>query len=135
MRNTTRLQWNKPGKRILACVLAFLMMMQCFLFSVALPTEAEEYAAVKGSVDTGNVNIKHQQSLSDNGDGTYTLTVDFTTSGAYNDRNLSQTVARNNYFTATYSGYYLVELWGGDGASGETTAYSEGGTGGAGGHL
>lgn len=51
------------------------------------------------------------------------------------DISVNSQISKNGYFTAGQSGEYLIELWGGTGASGDNTSYSSGGAGGAAGYV
>lgn len=135
------LQVNSFGLRAVRRGIILLLvfaMMQCILIPGITVADAADTASTGGIIDIGAANVTHRETLTDNGDGTYTLTVEMTAKGTHDDISVSETVARNSYFTASHDGLYLVELWGGDGAGGEATPYSYNGqasVGGQGGYI
>lgn len=133
-------QLNSFGKqgirRGLSALLAVAIMLQCALCVMFSTASAASSASAKGLVMMDAANLSHTETLRDNGDGTFTLTVDLSVQGEHsNEHAQNQATARNGYFTASHAGYYLVNLWGGDGAPGGASNNSAGGIGGAGGHI
>ena len=97
--------------------------------------EAMTNAKGKKSVNINGVNINLDQDLNDNGDGTYTLTLTSSSNLKFEDLSQKRTKIKYGYYEAPQAGDYMVELFGGDGARGQNTLYSEGGNGGKGGHI
>jgi len=118
--------------KIIARILTFIIAFTSIPF---MPAWAVAEASVIGKTVVDGSVIEYTQSLKENGDNTYTFTVEAALSFAKVDKNVNQAVSKNGYFTAAQSGAYLVELWGGDGANGQNTTYNAGGTGGQGGHI
>ena len=87
------------------------------------------------SVVVNENTVAFEQSIKENGDGSYTYTVSLSSSLNRSDMNQEQDKARNGYFTASRAGEYLIELWGGSGADGDSTSYGQGGRGGQGGYV
>lgn len=86
-------------------------------------------------IQIGDMSLKQSQTLTDNGDGTFTYLLSLSSNMNRKDENQASDTAKDSYFTATHDGYYLVELWGGDGGNGQNTSYGNGGTGGKGGYV
>ena len=125
-------------KRILIGILIITLILQPFshLMPVIVADNNEsESATATGKMNLGGSSIQYQQELKETGNGTYTLSLDVNAGYSVSDANQNQHISRNHYFTAAEDGDYLLELWGGSGASGQSTSYNEGGTGGAGGYI
>lgn len=73
------------------------------------------------------------------GNNTYRFDVSLTSSLSKTENTVTRTAANNGYFVVDKSGYYLIELWGGDGAEGEDNdgilLKRPGGTGGRSGYV
>ena len=114
----------------------FLVVGILFQTIICVPNvSAASSAEFAGQVLLGNAALAQTQTLTDNGDGSYTLQLTLDTKLTLTDRNQDAGTSQNHYYTAPYSGNYLVQIWGGDGASGSDTSYSDGGIGGAGGYV
>ena len=121
-------------RRGLSLLLATVMILQTILYGTNWASAAS-MANATGDFVLGKTAISQKQTLVENGDGTYTMTLELNSELTYEDQNQNKSVSQNNYYTAPYSGYYLVELWGGNGANGTNTDYCNGGTGGSGGYI
>ncbi len=126
--------------RFISMLIVFSIMLSTIAiagpFNIAFATNGGETEASDSGVigfDDGDIN--YDSKLSDNGDGTYTLSLDVWSDVAKSDKNTRRDISENGFFVAQFDGKYLVELWGGSGASGQTTKYNKGGKGGAGGHT
>lgn len=140
MKTAKKTQLNILGnalfRRILSGLLALSLL--CTVLPGSIAVKAADTASANGIINMDAADLTHTETLTDNGNGTYTLTLNITAKGSHNDVNTSENIARNDYFTATHDGDYLVELWGGDGAGGEVTPYSYNGQasiGGQGGYI
>lgn len=112
-----------------------VLFLQCVCFAAPAAAAADS-AAASGTVSVGDAVIDYRQRLSDNGDGTFTLSLTLDANAAYTDMSDDPDVSYNGYFTAVRDGDYLVELWGGSGADGlDASSGGKGGIGGAGGHV
>ena len=120
--------------RILALVIAILVSCQTFVW-LPIKIDAHTEGTSHSWTSLGGFHLSHEQSLHENGDGSFTLTVDIGTDYSREDVSTHTDTASTGYFTATVSGWYLVELWGGNGANGSDSNYSAGGAGGNGGYL
>lgn len=119
--------------RFISFFIATLIALQSI--SLITAVSEENIAVTSGSFNIGGATVTHNQTLTDNQNGTYTLEIALSSSYRYEDSNVHPQVSKNGYFKAERAGDYLVELWGGDGADGIATRYGEGGKGGAGGHI
>lgn len=129
--NSTRKSYEPS--RILSLLLAVWLLLQT---SIYIPSvSAASSAAFVGPVLLGNTALVQTQVLTDNGHGNYTLQITLDSKLSHTDQNGDAGESRNYYYTAPFSGNYLVQIWGGNGASGSNTSYSNGGTGGAGGYV
>lgn len=127
-------------KRALAFILCTVIFLQSgFAVITSLSSPGMDFydsnAVFTEYITLGDVTLKQTQNIRDNGDGTYTLTLSLRSALGTSDQNVDSREPKNNYFTVTQSGEYLIELWGGDGAVGQDTYYSNGGQGGSGGHV
>ena len=127
-------------KRALAFILCTVIFLQSgFAVITSLSSPDMDFydsnAVFTEYITLGDVTLKQTQNIRDNGDGTYTLTLSLRSALGTSDQNVDSREPKNNYFTVTQSGEYLIELWGGDGAVGQDTYYSNGGQGGSGGHV
>ena len=69
------------------------------------------------------------------GDETYELQLELNAEFYEHAINTDPAAPARGYFTTNYDGWYLVELWGGDGADGPADSGRQGGTGGTGGYV
>lgn len=127
-------------KRTISLLLSFIVFFQTGFLSVsALSNSSLGSYALNASfseyITLGDSTFRQTQHLEDNGNNTYTLTVSLSSKLSSSDQNENPQQSQNHYFTATQSGEYLIELWGGNGADGQDTSYSGGGKGGSGGHI
>ena len=134
-------------KRLLAVFLTVCMVMQIIISTPAASAEdsgeaVAEYVPVtsenEGYITLDGVNIEHNTTLTDNGDGTYTLDAIFVSKPTRQE--ISDIVpgangrvvltAHKGIYEVVKSGWYLLDLWGGSGAS-----VTRAGNGGKGGHV
>ena len=120
--------------RILSFIVACLVVCQAFVV-LPLTAGAHTEGTSHSWTSLGGFHLSHEQHLHENGDGSFTLTVDIGTDHTRQDVSTHSDVASVGYFTTTVAGWYLIELWGGNGAGGSDSNYSKGGVGGAGGYL
>ena len=119
-------------KRSLSLFLSFAILFQSVIY---FPAKAASSAEGSGTVALGGSAIAYSQKLTDNGNGTYTLSLTLKDASHVSDVSMDDTVSRNNYFTASANGDYLFELWGGTGGNGTNSSDANGGSGGASGHV
>lgn len=124
----------KKAYRIISMLAAFVIFIQTLPYTQQR-SSAEISTQFSGYINIGGATISYDQSLLDNKNGTYTLEISLESFFQFDDRNTNTKVSKNGYFTARQSGEYLIELWGGDGAPGQDSSYSAGGSGGNGGHV
>lgn len=142
MKNT-RQQLHNFWKRGLSFLLSLLLLTQCILLPAVPRATAADASQSSGSIPLGDTNIQSTETLVDNGDGTYTLKLTYSTKADRTDINEDYQSSRNHYFVAPVTGQYMVELWGGKGGDGQSTKTSilgyqygsDGGKGGAAGHV
>lgn len=133
-------------KKIISVFISFALMLQvvCMegLFNGSVI--ASSYVNGKATVTLGDIDVNIADKLEDNGDGTYSLTVDLSTALTANDMSTNRLVSEDGYFVAPIAGRYFVEIWGGSGAEGGnsieynpkfTGILGKGGASGAGGHV
>ncbi len=93
-------------------------------------------ATSKETVYLDGVYYHIEKNVAYKGNSQYTLNIKLQTSLSETDGPLSRVYAKNGYFTVQIAGYYLLELWGGKGATGEdNTDANPGGAGGAAGYV
>ena len=87
--------------------------------------EAVQSANVKSSVnfpqvsgDSESAKLNHDDTLVDNGDGTFTFTSKITADYSYSDISESRLKSTDGEYELKKAGTYLIELWGGDGGDG-----------------
>ena len=123
--------------RLLSAILAVAIVLSCVI--VAIPSFSLKAfsadASTKGTLEFKDADIDYDSNLVANSDGTYTLTLDFSSSVTRADQNVSRTVSGDGYYVAPMSGYYTIQLWGGDGGVGSDTTFNRGGKGGKGGYV
>ena len=122
---------------ITALVFAF-NAQPLFLIPLSKPiTAIADYSAsTLGSSSFSSSVLDYEQTLTDNGDGTFTFKMDVGASYALDDLNVNCDISRNGYYTVKTPGDYLIQLWGGDGGNGkDKTLFKDGGEGGEGGYV
>lgn len=124
---------KKTAKKVVALFLSVMIAFQSLGYMGE--AHAASSAQTNNRVNIDGVNMNHTQELVDNGDGTFTLTIDLNSSFTLKDKNEDEQISRNNFFIAPKGGKYLIELWGGNGGTGQDTSYSKGGNGGKGAHI
>lgn len=123
------------AKKGIVLFLCAVLLLQCACFTAPAAAAADS-ASASGTASLGSAVIDYRQRLTDNGDGTFTLSLTLDANTVYTDLSDDPDVSRNGYFTAARDGKYLVELWGGDGANGpDSSNGGKGGIGGAGGYV
>lgn len=111
-------------KKILSFVLAVTIMLSCFVFSPVV--NAAVQTVHEGSEGIYGAHLNYRSTLVAEDDGSYTLTVDMYASYAIHPANREILSSRDEHYVVERDGWYLVELWGGDGG----TANGKGGLGG-----
>ena len=121
--------------RIIAIVVVFALFISTFAIVGPITKASALSASDAGRIGFDDANINYDSDLKDNGDGSYTLDIGLWSDIIKDDESKDSTKSSDGYFEAQFSGDYLVELWGGNGADGSDTKYNHGGNGGKGGHL
>jgi|GEM_PF-4098722 len=121
--------------RIIATVVVFALFISTFAVVGPITKAGALSTSDAGKISFDDANVNYDSDLKDNGDGTYTLDIGLWSDITKDDESKESTKSSDGYFEAQFSGDYLVELWGGSGASGSATKYNNGGNGGKGGHL
>lgn len=88
-----------------------------------------------GSLSFDNTTLDTKETLTDNGDGTYTFRMEVGADISMTDQSARSDDPHDGYFVASYDGVYLIDLWGGNGANGDDTEAGKGGIGGNGAHI
>ena len=125
--------WRRACALVMSAVLVFSLLP--VYPAAAEPASRASSAESGGYFDLGERRLEQSQTLTDNGDGTYTWTLSVTAQLSGSDINVNSQVAQTGSFTAAQSGDYLLELWGGSGASGGASSYGAGGAGGEAGYV
>lgn len=127
---------NSLLKKSVSGLLVFSMLFQ-MSFLMSIKSSAEEIYEISSSsahsqdyISVNGVVIDRDVTLLDNNDGTFTLDIRLSSTYSEEVKNYSATLAENGTFSITHDGWYLLELWGGKGASVEGA-----GTGGNEGHV
>lgn len=115
---------------IMTLVLQMLVSPHTVLYANAAGSHS-----TSGYLSLADTEVKTNEMLVDNGDGTYTFKMEVGSDTFVNDLNANYSSGKEGYFVAPYAGTYLLDLWGGNGADGEATSAGEGGQGGSGAHL
>lgn len=80
--------------------------------------------------------LYHDDSLVDNGDGTFTFTSKITSAYSYSDYSESRLNSKDGEYILDKEGKYLIEVWGGDGGDGSRSLLTgRNGVGGKGGFI
>ncbi len=129
----------KKSRKVLSVLLSLLLVVTSIPFVVVATAEDgyEVSASDSGSVELKGTALKWTQKLTYAGEGLFNLNLTATANSNTMFESVVRSKVENNYFTAKQSGYYLVELWGGAGAEGESTSGSgsQGGNGGDAGYV
>ena len=116
-----------------------LTTMCLFVVAEYMPVYAKETkvseASLEGSIELYDAIIDYKQNTVDNGDGSFTYEIKLSSKLNINDINTESLTATNNYYEVKKAGTYLIEMWGGNGADGDSTRFANGGKGGKGGYL
>lgn len=125
------MQMNKKRK-LLAALLAVFMLVQTYINIPSVAAEEGNYesATSHGFASLNGIHIDQNSSLVDNGDGTYSLSIQLKSAYTKEAANTETFLAKNGTYTVSREGWYLIELFGGAGAG-----VSGAGTGGAAGHV
>lgn len=114
----------KRLKRILSFVMCITIALSCLVFSPVV--NAAVQVAHEDSEGIYGAHLNYRSTLTAEDDGSYTMTVDIYASYAIHPANRDILSSRDEHYVVEREGWYLVELWGGDGA----TANGKGGLGG-----
>ncbi|WP_303805892.1 glycine-rich protein [Ruminococcus flavefaciens] len=135
---------TKNKNRIWSLVLSAILSIEQIAFAMPVISKAATSANHEGSVPFPSVSLgsesarlNHDDTLVDNGDGTFTFTSKITADYSYSDVSESRLKSTDGEYPLNKAGTYLIELWGGDGGDGgEFFPLSFlGGAGGAGGFV
>ena len=123
--------------RVLSFFLALVFTLSCVV--VAVPTFSLKAKAAESAKDSGTIEydigiFDYDVNLVETGNGSYKMTFNIASEVKQAAQNTVSTVATDGYFVADFTGQYLVELWGGNGAKGDDD-FGDGGKGGSGGHV
>ncbi len=126
----------KIKEKITAALLAMLMMLSHVVL-LPFPSVAASSAESAGYVALDGAHLNYTNTLTDRGDGTYELLIKANSTFALEEANTHSEFSEDGFYVAQKDGKYLVELWGGDGAtiSPDGTTLGSGGVGGKGGHV
>lgn len=93
-----------------------------------------DFPAVASSAQSAKLN--HDDTLVDNGDGTFTFTSKITSDYSYSDYSESRLKSKDGEYILDKAGKYLIEVWGGDGGDGSRSFLTgRNGVGGKGGFV
>lgn len=134
---------NSLKLRILSFLLALSMVLPLItvlpLQVAAADSTVNDEAQSSDSVYLDGVHYHIDKTVTYIGNRSFWLNVSLRTTLTDTDIVINRTAARNGYFTVEVSGYYLLELWGGQGASVKETqtllSSNPGGRGGARGYV
>ena len=117
---------TKNKNRIFSLVLSAMLSIEQIAFAMPTMSKAASSANESSSVhfpavstDGVAANLNHEDSLFDNGDGTYTFTSVISADYTYLVSE-SRLKSKSNYYELKKPGKYLIELWGGDGGDGSS---------------
>lgn len=111
-------QSNHKKQRLVAALLVVCMLVQVYINAPVVRAEDVALSATEhGYVSINGVNIEHSATLTDKGEGVFELDVLLQSTYTEIERNQSTVSAENGIYPITHSGWYLVELWGGEGAA------------------
>lgn len=100
-----------------------------------VPTYEGILELVYGANDSAMAEIPFKEELRQTGDSKYEFTLTLDPVTMINDQSDKNTSSKNGYFTAQIEGYYMVDLYGGKGGSGQSLIFPGCGYGGARGHV
>ena len=121
---------NQTFKKIISVFLAFLLILQVF------PVTPVGFAAYTDHITIGDVTLDCYHTVSyDPQKNIYRLNLSLDAELYEQRSSNSSSIPLRNYFTANYTGDYLIQLWGGKGADGMDESDRLGGDGGAGGYV
>lgn len=110
----------------MSLLLSAIIGIEQFAFTIPVISQAISSASTHGEVpfpsvidyDDISANLLHDDSLFDNGDGTFTFSSRITSEYSYSDLSASRLRSKDGEFLLDKKGKYLIELWGGDGGDG-----------------
>ena len=117
---------NKTGRKNRICSLLLSAVLSVEQLALIMPmySSAATSASAQGSEDfpritdpstnTLSAELRHEDTLSDNLDGTYTFSSDLSAAYAYSDKSMSRIESKDGTYYFEEPGKYLIELWGGD---------------------
>lgn len=148
---------KKTNKSLFKRLLCLTLCLAVFLPVVYIPAFSADAKAATGSsaagtvphesvesYSVGGVNYDIKRSTKYLGNRTYEIQMKLTSSISLKDYAVNRDFSKNGYFTVQKDGWYLLELWGGDGAAGQdciqlsfalTPYQSPGGAGALGGYV
>ncbi|MCR4638994.1 glycine rich domain-containing protein [Ruminococcus sp.] len=135
---------TKNKNRIWSLVLSAMLSIEQIAFAMPVISKAATSANHEGSVPFPSVSLgsesarlNHDDTLVDNGDGTFTFTSKITADYSYSDVSESRLKSTDGTYLLDKAGTYLIELWGGDGGEGSSLfpLTFKGGKGGSGGFV
>lgn len=140
----TRSRSAAMRNRIYSFVSAAIIALNSIPFVNFTAANAAKSASNSDSVffpavaDGSNESAKlyHDDSLVDNGDGTFTFTSKITSAYSYSDYSESRIKSKDGEYKLDKEGKYLIEVWGGDGGDGSRSLLTgRNGVGGKGGFV
>lgn len=140
----TRSRSAAMRNRIYSFVSAAIIALNSIPFVNFTAANAAKSASNSDSVffpavaDGSNESAKlyHDDSLVDNGDGTFTFTSKITSAFSYSDYSESRLKSKDGEYKLDKEGKYLIEVWGGDGGDGSRSLLTgRNGVGGKGGFV
>lgn len=123
----------KIKRRIVSMLLAVLMVLS-HVICMPLTAVAASSASNDGYVALDGIHFNYDNTLSVLEDGTYELLIKAKSTFQMEETNVHSEFSEDGYYEALKTGTYLIELWGGDGAT-TGQAPGSGGIGGEGGHI
>ena len=115
----------KTKNRIWSLVLSAMLSIEQIAFAMPVISKAATSANHEGSVPFPSVSLgsesarlNHDDTLVDNGDGTFTFTSKITADYSFSDISMSRLKSTDGEYPLDKAGKYLIELWGGDGGDG-----------------
>lgn len=134
---------NKFTKRILSAILCLAMVIST-LPAIPLTVTAASAAGTEPAITTESfyrdgVTFDVTRSTQYMGNRTYKVQMELSSVLSTSDHARIRTASQNGYITIEQTGYYLIELWGGRGANGESGSVllipTPGGEGASGGYV
>ncbi len=126
----------KIQNRFFSTILAICLTVSSFII---LPYEAKANSSAKndGYVTLDGIHLNYDNTLTALDDGYFELVVKATSTHVMKETNYHAQFSEDGFYTVEKAGKYLIELWGGSGAtvSPDGTTRGSGGVGGAGGHI